>query len=145
MSEKGDYEQLKLENQLCFPLYAASRKVISKYQPYFQPLGITYTQYLVFMVLWEDDDLSVGDICKKLYLDSGTLTPLLKKMEEKGWIKRTRMKFDERIVHVSLTGDGRAMRAKCKDIPSQVGTCVKMDPEDAKNLHRILYELIEVL
>ena len=145
MSENNTYDSLKLENQLCFPLYAASRKVISKYQPYFKPLGITYTQYLVFMVLWEDDDLSVGDICEKLYLDSGTITPLLKKMEEKGWIKRSRMKFDERIVHVSLTGDGRAMKAKCKDIPAQLGSCIRLDPEDAKALHRILYQLIEEL
>ena len=95
MSEQK-IDEFKLENQLCFPLYAAARKITAAYTPLLKPLGITYTQYIVFLVLWEKDNISVGDLCEKLYLDSGTITPLLKKMEEKGWLSRTRSKMDER-------------------------------------------------
>ena len=142
-----EYDSLKLESQLCFPLYAAARKVTGKYTPYFKEIGITYTQYIVFMVLWasEEERVTVGEICEKLYLDSGTITPLLKKMEDKGWIKRERSKDDERSVLVSLTKEGWKLRDKCKDIPAQLGSCIKMKAEDAQNLYRILYQLLEEL
>lgn len=142
-----EYDNLKLESQLCFPLYAAARKVTGKYTPYFKEIGITYTQYIVFMVLWasEEERVTVGEICEKLYLDSGTITPLLKKMEDKGWIKRERSKDDERSVLVSLTKEGWKLRDKCKDIPAQLGSCIKMKREDAENLYRILYQLLEEL
>ena len=142
-----EYDNLKLESQLCFPLYAAARKVTGKYTPYFKEIGITYTQYIVFMVLWasEEERVTVGEICEKLYLDSGTITPLLKKMEDKGWIKRERSKDDERIVLISLTKEGWKLRDKCKDIPAQLGSCIKMKREDAENLYRILYQLLEEL
>ena len=138
-----NYDALKLENQLCFPLYAAARKITSQYTPYLKPLGITYTQYLVFMVLWEEDRLLVGDLCKRLMLDSGTITPLLKKMEKQGYVTRERCLEDERCVTVSLTDEGRALREKAVDIPMNVSACVKLPPEDAKELYRILYELLE--
>ena len=142
-----EYDNLKLESQLCFPLYAAARKVTGKYTPYFKEIGITYTQYIVLMVLWasEEERVTVGEICEKLYLDSGTITPLLKKMEDKGWIKRERSKDDERIVLVSLTKEGWKLRDKCKDIPAKLGSCIKMKREDAENLYRILYQLLEEL
>ena len=100
-------EALKLDHQLCFPLYAAARKIVSEYTPYLKPVGITYTQYITFMVLWEQDNISVGDICAKLYLDNGTVTPLLKKMESEGYITRRRDGEDERRVKICLTEKGR--------------------------------------
>lgn len=137
-----EYSCLKLENQLCFPLYAAARKITGQYTPFLKPLGITYTQYIVLMVLWEKDKVSVGDLCTKLYLDSGTLTPLLKKMEDKGWIIRSRSKEDERVVHIQLTEEGMNLRDACKTIPAKVGACVPLNPEDAQKLYSILYQIL---
>ena len=139
------HESMKLANQLCFPLYAASRNVISLYTPWLKPLGLTYTQYIVFLVLWEKDGITVGDLCEKLMLDNGTLSPLLKKMEESGWLIRCRCKVDERVVYVSLTDEGWAMREKLKDIPEKMGGCVSMDPEDAKRLYELLYQLLNLM
>ncbi len=141
MSEQ--YEQLKLENQICFPLYAAARKVTGRYTPYLKPLGITYTQYLVFLVLWEEDGVTVGDLCRKLYLDSGTLTPLLKKMENAGFLDRKRCPDDERCVMVYLTSKGREMKEKAADIPQKVGACVSIKPDDAMKLYELLYNILE--
>lgn len=136
-------EALKLENQLCFPLYAASRKIVSAYTPYLKPLGITYTQYITFMVLWEEDGLFVGDICTRLHLDNGTLTPLLKKMEKQGFVVRRRDETDERKVRVFLTDEGRAMKERVRDIPRKVGSCVDLDTEEARTLYRLLYKLLD--
>lgn len=136
-------EALKLENQLCFPLYAASRKIVSAYTPYLKPLGITYTQYITFMVLWEEDGLFVGDICSQLHLDNGTLTPLLKKMEKQGFVVRRRDETDERKVRVFLTDEGRAMKERVRDIPRKVGSCVDLDTEEARTLYRLLYKLLD--
>ena len=105
----GD-EALKLENQICFPLYAAARKVTGAYTPFLKPLGITYTQYLVFLVLWEQDGIPVGALGQALHLDTGTLTPLLKKMEAAGFLTRQRRKDDERSVEIRLTEKGRALK-----------------------------------
>lgn len=146
MAQRSAYdsdEALKLENQLCFPLYAASRKIVSAYTPYLKPLGITYTQYITFMVLWEEDGLFVGDICSRLHLDNGTLTPLLKKMEKQGFVVRRRDETDERKVRVFLTDEGRAMKERVRDIPRKVGSCVDLDTEEARTLYRLLYKLLD--
>ena len=136
-------EALRLENQLCFPLYACARKVVSQYTPFLKPLGITYTQYLVFMLLWAEDGLSVGDLCSRLYLDSGTLTPMLKKMEEKHLVERRRCKDDERMVRIWLTEEGKKMKEKAAAIPLQVGSCIRISPEEASALYSLLYKTIE--
>ena len=135
-------EALKLENQLCFPLYAAARRVMGVYTPYLKPLGLTYTQYIVFMVLWEKDSIPVSEIGERLLLDSGTLTPLLKKMEKAGYLTRERSKLDERSVIVTLTDEGRAMKDRVKDVPRQVGKCVTIPFEEAVQLHNTLYKLL---
>ncbi len=140
---KNELDPLRLENQLCFPLYACSRKVVNMYTPYFQPLGITYTQYIVFLVLWENDGVSVRELGQRLYLDSGTLTPLLKKMEEAGFVKRTRSAEDGRVVLVHLTEKGRALRAEAAEIPLRLGGCLPLTAEEAQVLHRLLYRLLE--
>ncbi len=136
-------EALKLGSQLCFPLYAASRKIINAYTPILKPLGITYTQFIVFMVLWENDNLAVGEIGARLHLDNGTLTPLLKKMEKEGYISRKRSPQDERTVIISLTKDGLKMKDKARDIPKKIKSCVNLSSEDAGELYRILYQLID--
>ena len=138
-----EFDCLRLDQQLCFPLYAAARKVTGQYTPYFKELGLTYTQYIVFMVLWEKDEVTVGDICRRIYLDSGTLTPLLKKMEEKGWLQRTRSRQDERIVNVTLTEEGRKMKERCQSIPASISKCIHLSPDDAAALYRILYQILE--
>lgn len=136
------YEQLKLQNQLCFPLYAAARQTVALYTPHLKPLGLTYTQYIVFLTLWEEDGLAVGDIGHRLHLDSGTLTPLLKKMEDQGWLTRGRSAEDERVVRVRLTDKGHALRERAKDIPARVGRCLRITEEEATALHRLLHRLI---
>lgn len=135
-------EQLKLENQLCFPLYAAARKITGLYTPFFRPLGITYTQYIVFLALWEHDQLSVSELSKLLYLDSGTLTPLLKKMEAAGYVIRTRCPEDERVVKISLTEKGRALEEKAADIPAGVGRCINLSSQEAQALYKALYAIL---
>ena len=135
-------EALKLDNQLCFPLYAAARKITGAYAPILKPLGLTYTQYLVMLVLWEKDQMNVGDLGKKLYLDTGTLTPLLKKMEEHSLILRRRCPDDERCVRVSLTQKGRDLKEKAREIPMQVGSCITLEAEEALQLYRTLYKLL---
>ena len=136
------YEQLKLEKQLCFPLYAAARKIVNLYTPYLKPLDLTYTQYIVFLYLWEHNEAKVSDLCRTLYLDNGTITPLLKKMEAKGWITRCRSKEDERIVHVTLTEAGTALKEKAKDIPFKVGCCMSIEGLDSSSLYNTLYQIL---
>ncbi|MBO6157764.1 MAG: MarR family transcriptional regulator [Firmicutes bacterium] len=134
--------RFKLENQLCFPLYAAARKVTGLYTPYFHDLGITYTQYVVFMVLWEQDGLTIGELGSKLRLDSGTLTPLLKKMEEKGYVTRKRSTEDERIVRIYLTDNGRSVQDALLDVPEKVSCCIDLTPEEAATLYGLLYKIL---
>jgi len=138
----GDYPQLKLKNQLCFPLYAAARQITSAYTPYLKPLGLTYTQYLVMMVLWEEDGLSVGDICGRLRLDSGTITPLIKKLAAEGLAEKRHCEDDERVVKVFLTDKGKVLEERAKDVPLEMAGCVKLDPADAGELYRLLYKLL---
>lgn len=140
---KSDYhEAMKLSNQLCFPLYAASRNVISLYTPLLRPLGLTYTQYLVLLVLWEKDGLTVGELCDKLMLDNGTLSPLLKKMQLAGYLERKRSTEDDRVVVVTLTEAGRALQEQAKDVPARIARCVELPPEKAQALYALLYELL---
>ena len=134
---------MKLENQLCFPLYAAARQVTGLYTPVLRPLGLTYTQYIVFLVLWEKDGLTVGEIGEKLMLDNGTLSPLLKKMEQAGYVERQRSSEDERVVVITLTEAGRALREKAKDIPAKVAGCIDLPPEKAQTLYSLLYEYLD--
>ena len=145
MSEENrtEYPQLQLDGQICFPLYACARKVIGAYGPLLKPLGLTYTQYLVMLELWEKEKEKVGDLCRRLYLDCGTVTPMLKKMEESGWLTRCRCKVDERVVYVALTEKGRALREEAKDIPAQVAQCVSLPQEDAFELYTLLHRLLD--
>lgn len=143
MDQKTTSEALRLDNQLCFPLYAAARRVVSLYTPYLKPLGLTYTQYIVFLVLWEHDGLTVGELGRRLYLDNGTLTPLLKKLEASGMIERTRDTSDERVVVITLTDAGRALEQKAVEIPLRVGSCLHLDTAQAQSLYMILYQLLE--
>ncbi len=139
-----DYrEAMKLNHQLCFPLYAAARNVTGLYTPWLKPLGLTYTQYIVFLVLWEKDGISVSEIGEKLMLDNGTLSPLLKKMEQAGYIERRRCREDDRVVEITLTGQGRALQEQAKDVPANVAGCVDLAPEKARMLYTLLYELLE--
>lgn len=139
-----DYkEAMKLDNQLCFPIYAAARSVTSAYTPYLKPLGLTYTQYILFLVLWEKDGLTVGEICKRLMLDSGTLSPVLKRLRQQGYIEKSQSTSDERSFIITLTEKGRMLQEEAKDIPLQVGKCVNIAPEKAKQLYDLLYELLD--
>ena len=142
MTEKN-YDQLKLDNQLCFPLYACARQITGAYTPFLKKLGITYTQYIVFMVLWEQDGIPVGALGKRLHLDNGTLTPLLKKMETAGYVTRTRSYEDERVVIVSLTDKGWDLRDQAAEIPAQVGSCIRLEPEEAQALYSLLYKILD--
>ena len=137
------HEAMKLSNQLCFPLYAAARNVTGLYTPWLKPLGLTYTQYIVFLVLWEKDGISVTEIGEKLMLDNGTLSPLLKKMEKEGYILRQRSRDDERVVIISLTDKGRALQKKAKDIPANVAGCIDLPPEKLQSLYILLHELLD--
>jgi DNA-binding MarR family transcriptional regulator len=143
MAAESDYDALKLENQLCFPLYACSRGIVNLYTPFLKPLGLTYTQYIVFLVLWEHDGITVGELGTKLRLDNGTITPLLKKMQDKGYVTRNRSKSDERVVIVSLTDKGWALREEAVKIPAAIGQCVPLDPEDASALYALLYKVLD--
>jgi len=135
-------DQLRLENQLCFPLYAAARQVVNMYTPILKPLGITYTQYLVFLVLGECGEMKVSEIGAKLLLDNGTLSPLLKKLEKEGYILRTRSSEDERIVMINLSDKGVEFYNGLSDIPFKVGSCMCMDKQKAQQLYTLLYELL---
>lgn len=138
MSQK--YEQLLLKNQLCFPLYACSRKIVGNYTPYLKPLGLTYTQYIVLMVLWEKESVTVGQLGETLCLDAGTLTPLLKRLEKAGLVTRRRSEEDERVTVISITPEGDRLKEVCKDIPMKMSSKDSaLTDEDAKELYRLLY------
>ena len=139
-----DYrEVMKLSNQLCFPLYAAARKVTALYTPFLTELNLTYTQYLVLLVLWEQDGIPVSEICRRLHLDNGTVSPLLKKLEKEGLLEKSRSPEDERVVHITLTEAGHALQERAKEIPGKVGSCVRLTPGKALTLYQLLYELLD--
>ena len=137
------YDPLKLENQLCFPLYACSREIIKKYRPLLEKLDLTYTQYIAMMVLWEQRKLSVKELGKKLYLDSGTLTPVLKSLEAKGFVSRNRSTEDERVLMVEITKKGDALKEKAISVPQELGKCIVLSPDEAACLYKILYKLLD--
>ena len=137
------YEALKLENQLCFPLYACAREVVKRYKPFLDDIDLTYTQYVTMMVLWEKPSVTSKEIGERLHLDSGTLTPVIKKLAEKGLVTRARSSEDERNLVVALTDAGLALRDRAACIPGQMGKCICLSPEDAQALYRILYQLLD--
>jgi len=141
--KENDHEMMKLTNQLCFPLYAAARNVTGLYTPWLKPLGLTYTQYIVFLILWERDGISVTEIGEQLMLDNGTLSPLLKKMEKAGYLERRRSREDDRVVLISLTEEGRALQEKVKDLPRKVASCINLPEDKAQLLYGLLYELLD--
>src|SRR5574344_2919394 len=126
------YDSLKLENQLCFPLYAASKEIVRRYKPALDKLDLTYTQYNTMMVMWEHEEVSVKEIGELLYLDSGTLTPVIKTLEKKGYIKRTRSKEDERVLMVKTTTVGEKLKDNALEVPKSMATCVQLEPKEAK-------------
>lgn len=136
------FDCLKLDNQLCFPLYACSREIGKLYTPYLEPLNLTYTQYVTMMALWEHKVLSVKEMGRLLYLDSGTLTPVLKKLEEKGYVNRRRSREDERSLIVSLTEAGETLKERAAEIPYKMAENLKLSMDDAKKLYELLYKLL---
>lgn len=140
--EADRYAALRLDNQLCFPLYAASREIIRLYRPHLEALDLTYTQYITMMVLWEEQEISVKLLGQRLYLDSGTLTPLLKSLEAKGYVSRTRSESDERVVLVRLTDVGLALQEKALAVPAGMRACVRLTEDEAATLYKLLYKLL---
>ena len=145
---KDDVSELYLENQLCFPLYAASRLTTKLYAPYLKALGLTYPQYLVMLTLWEEDTQSVKAIGKRLYLESNTLTPLLKRLQQKGLIDRIRSTEDERTVVISLTTAGAELRERARQVPGEIVSSFQdetINKEELQSFQRTLFRLLEVL
>ena len=140
-----EYDMLKLENQLCFPLYAAAKEVVKNYRPYLEELDLTYTQYIAMLVFWEQRKCSVKDLGEKLYLDSGTLTPVLKSLEKKNYISRSRCTEDERVVIAEITPLGDTLREQARTIPEKVAGCVRLEPAEAQELYRLLYKILDSL
>ena len=136
-------DNLKLESQLCFPLYAASREVIKQYRPFLDELSLTYTQYITMMVLWAEKKQNVKTLGEKLFLDSGTLTPVLKSLEAKGYIRRYRSADDERVLIAEITEEGETLRKRAESVPGKIASCVKLTPTEAAELYRLLYKILE--
>jgi len=137
-----NYDMLKLENQLCFPLYAASKEIVKRYKPYLDEIGLTYTQYIAMMVMWEKKTVNVKTLGQALFLDTGTLTPLLKKLEAQGLVTRRRSLEDERNLIVSITPQGEALRERAVTIPARMGQCIGITREEADTLYRLLYKIL---
>lgn len=138
-----NYDALKLDNQLCFPLYAVSKEIVRRYKPFLDEIDLTYTQYITMMVLWENKQMSVKELGEKLYLDSGTLTPLLKRLEQKGLLTRQRDSRDERILMVNITKTGEKLKEQAVEVPQKMMGCASLEAEDAKNLYRILHQMMD--
>lgn len=136
------YDALKIENQLCFPLYACSREIIKQYKPFLDKIDLTYTQYIVMMVMWEKKCLNVKELGECLYLDSGTLTPLLKKLEAKKLLTRMRSEKDERNLVVTITEEGEALKEKAIAVPEQIAKCTNLSSGEAGMLYQILYKML---
>lgn len=140
---KENYDNLKLENQLCFPLYAVAKEITRRYKPLLDKLDLTYTQYIVMMVLWEEEKINEKKLGEHLFLDSGTLTPVIKKLESKGYISKTRLKEDERNIIISIEPKGIKLKEKAKDIPTEIGKCVNLSKEESKTLYKTLYKILD--
>lgn len=138
-----NYDNLKLENQICFPLYACAKEVTRRYKPLLDKLDLTYTQYIVMMVMWKNKKMNVKELGEVLYLDSGTLTPLLLKLEKKGYISRTKNKDDARNLVLEVTKKGLNLRDKATDVPQEMSKCVKLSKDEAITLYNTLYKILE--
>lgn len=136
-------DMLLLDNQLCFPLYAAAKEVVRRYTPFLAPFDLTYTQYIAMMVLWEKKTVSVNELGKQLMLDSGTLTPLLRKLEDKKYLLREKSAKDGRRLIVSLTPEGASLKDKMVVVPQKMGTCVHLLPEETVELKRLLKKVTD--
>ena len=136
------FDPLSLDNQLCFALYACSHEVMRRYAPLLAELDLTYTQYIAMMALWESEPLSMKELGERLKLDSGTLTPMLKKMEAKGLVSRCRDAADERRLVVTLTDEGRSLRESALRVPLEMSKCVDLEPDEAQELHRLLHKVL---
>ena len=136
---------LLLDSQLCFPLYACAREVVKRYRPFLDGIGLTYTQYIAMMVLWETPCISSRQLGRRLFLDSGTLTPVLKKLESMGYINRKRDEKDERNLILTLTEAGEALKERAALIPPQMSACIRMDPQDAIQLYTLLHRLLDTM
>lgn len=143
--ESDDTDCLKLENQLCFPLYVCAKEVVKRYRPLLDPFDLTYTQYIVMMVLWSEKQINVKTLGERLYLDSGTLTPLLKKLESKGYVKRERALQDERNLNVTITEEGERLKILLQDVPGSMAKCVCLEPKEAAELRRLLDKILRVI
>lgn len=139
---ENNFDALKIENQLCFPLYACAKEVVRKYKPYLDEIDLTYTQYITMMIMWDKKEINVKSLGECLYLDSGTLTPLLKKLEAKGFITRERCSTDERSIIVKITEEGETLKEKAISVPASVSGCIDLSSEDASQLYRILYKIL---
>ena len=142
MKNTNKYESLKLSNQVCFPLYACSKELVNQYNPYLKKLGLTYTQYIVMMVMWESEKVSSRELADKLHLDYGTLTPVLKKLENTGYLTRRRDPEDERLLILSITNQGMALRDEALKIPPCIAACVGLDEEEFKMLYILTYKAL---
>ncbi len=140
--DEQEFNPLALDNQLCFALYVCSKEIIRKYTPLLEPLGLTYTSYITLLSLWEEDNVTIKTLGEKIFLDSGTLTPLLKRMETQGLVTRKRGGKDERTVYISLTDEGRALRSKCTNIPAQMACNNLLDLKDAQKLLKTLHSVM---
>ncbi len=136
-------DNLKLENQLCFPLYACSKEIVKKYKSILDRFDLTYTQYIVMMVMWEEKEINVKNLGDRLYLDSGTLTPVLKKLESKNFIKRTRSDLDERNLKLLLTEKGIKLMDKVQNVPNEIGKCINLSKDEALQLYKLLYKILD--
>ena len=142
-NEEKKYEALRLKNQLCFPIYAVSNMITRRYKKYLKELDLTYTQYITMMLLWENTSFTMGEFCKKLFLNSGTLSPVLQRLEEKGYIERLHLEEDERYLVAITTDEGDALREKALKIPEEMAKQFNIEPEEAKELYRILYKILQ--
>lgn len=144
---KDEYEALKLSNQLCFPLYVCSKEIVKKYKPFLDSINLTYTQYITMLVMWETEHINVKELGDKLFLDSGTLTPVLKKLEQKDYVKRTRDKMDERVLNVTLTDSGKLLKEKALRIPNEMSACIGLSKGEVTllvdTLNKILRDVTE--
>lgn len=137
-----NFDALKLSNQLCFPLYVCSKEIVKKYKPFLDEIGLTYTQYITMMAMWEHEELSVKELGELLFLDSGTLTPVLKTLEKKGLVSRRRSSEDERVLVVTLTEDGASLKERAVEVPYKMQGCASIDENDAADLYRILHKMM---
>ncbi len=137
------YESLKIENQLCFPLYACAKEVVRRYKPFLDRIDLTYTQYIVMMVMWDKKRVNVKELGQSVYLDSGTLTPLLKRLESKGLIKRERSREDERALDVTITDKGEELKEMAVNVPREMGGCISLTKEESATLYKLLYKTLD--